>query len=93
MKKFNLNDYVKVKLTPRGVDIYFHRYDDTNEYILSHGGKPLERRMPRIDKDGFTEFQLWEFIQLYGNYIGPCNESVTTDIFLYLKDDDLKNVQ
>lgn len=89
MKKFNLNDYVKVKLTPCGVNIYYHQYDDTNEYILSHGGEPLERRMPRIDKDGFTEFQLWEFIRLFGNYIGPCNESVIADCTLYFNDKDL----
>ena len=23
-----------------------------------------------VDKDGYTEFMLWQFIQLYGNHIG-----------------------
>lgn len=89
MKKFNMNDIVKVKLTPLGVDIFKHKYDETNEYILSRGGKPLEQPMPQIDEDGLTEFQLWEFIQMYGNYIGICRESVIVDCTLYFNDKDL----
>ena len=92
MKKFNMNRNVKVKLTPLGVDIFHHENDEVNEYILTRGGIPLEQPMPQIDADGLTEFQLWEFIQMYGNYIGICRESVIVDCTLYFNDKDLLRV-
>lgn len=84
MKKLNMNNYIKVKLTPLGIDIFYHQYDDLNKAIIQRGGKPIERRMPIIDKDGFTEFQLWCFIQLYGNYIGLAMKNVVEDVSIYI---------
>lgn len=66
MKKINLNSVIKVKLTPLGADIFYHRYDEINQKIKAHGGIPLEPKMPKIDEAGFTQFQLWDFINLYG---------------------------
>lgn len=74
--KINLNDRVKVKLTPLGAEIYYHQYDELNKQIKERGGKQLEPTMPRIDKDGYTEFQLWHFIELYGEHIGMCKKNV-----------------
>lgn len=93
MKKINLNCRVKVKLTPHGADIYYHRFDEVNKKILSCGGKPLESRMPKIDKDGFTEFQLWEFIELYGEHIGMAKKNVVSDLSFYFDDKDLEEVK
>lgn len=28
LKKLNMNDYIRVKLTDHGKDIYYHRFDD-----------------------------------------------------------------
>lgn len=87
MKKLNLNDIIKVKLTPLGVHIFYHRYDELNNRIVKNGGQPLEPRMPRIDKDGFTEFQLWDFISLYGSYfrIGTLDQPIK-DLNIYIDD-------
>lgn len=74
--KINLNDRVKVKLTPLGAEIYYHQYDDVNKKIKENGGTELEPMMPQIDKDGFTEMQLWHFIKLYGKHIGMCKPNV-----------------
>ncbi len=93
MKKLNLNDKVKVKLTPLGADIYYHQFDDVNEKIKLVCGNTLEPHMPKIDKDGFTEFQLWRFIELYGEHIGIGSPNVISDIFLYISDDDLEEVK
>lgn len=38
---FNINDYVKVKLTEKGKYIYYHYFDDMNADILKRGGEPL----------------------------------------------------
>lgn len=93
MKKLNMNDRIKVKLTPHGVDVFYHQFDKTNKRIISCGGKPLEPLMPQIDKDGYTEFQLWFFIELYGNHIGITKENVIADICLYIEDEYLRAVE
>lgn len=65
----NLNDIVKVKLTDVGKDIYYHQNDELNEAIMQRGGKPVEARMPRVDEDGYTSFQLHHLMTLYGPHI------------------------
>ncbi|MCM1234149.1 MAG: hypothetical protein NC489_28940 [Ruminococcus flavefaciens] len=91
-KKVNLNSKIKVKLTPYGAEIYYYKVDGVNEKIIRNGGTPLDRKMPCIDKDGFTEFQLWEFINLYGSCIGLGRKEVLSDICLYISEKDLEDV-
>ena len=74
--KLNLNEQVKVKLTPLGAEIYYHQYDELNKKIKENGGTQLEPIMPEIDKDGFTKFTLWHFMELYGEHIGMCKPNV-----------------
>ena len=71
--KINLNEIVKVKLTPLGAEIYYKQFDELNKKCGREICKP---QMPRIDKDGYTEFQLWHFIELYGEHIGMCKPNV-----------------
>ena len=71
--KINLNEIVKVKLTPLGAEIYYKQFDELNKECGREICKP---QMPRIDKDGYTEFQLWNFIELYGEHIGMCKPNV-----------------
>ena len=75
-KKINLNDRVKVKLTPLGAEIYYHQFDDVDKKIKENGGTGFEPMMPQIDKDGYTEIQLWHFMELYGEHIGMCKPNV-----------------
>ena len=89
MKKFNLNDYIKVKLTDYGKDIYFHKLDVLiTEYPLLRD--QLKPCFPETDENGFTEFQMWEFIQLYGPYIYLGAENVIEDIEIYIDEKYLK---
>lgn len=71
--KINLNEIVKVKLTPYGAEIYYKQFDEVNK---QYGKEICKPHMPRIDKDGYTEFQLWHFIELYGQHIGMCKQNV-----------------
>ena len=73
MIKINLNETIKVKLTPLGAEIYYKQFDELNKQYEREICKP---QMPRIDKDGYTEFQLWHFIELYGKHIGVCKPNV-----------------
>lgn len=71
--KINLNETIKVKLTPYGAEIYYKQFDEVNK---QYGREICKPQMPRIDKDGYTEFQLWHFIELYGQHIGMCKQNV-----------------
>ena len=65
--RLNLNDEIKVKLTEHGKDIYYHQYDRTNAVLGRELCKPS---YPEVDDDGYTTFQLWCFIELYGIHMG-----------------------
>lgn len=93
MKKLNLNDSVKVKLTPLGAEIYFHQFDELNKVLSAKGAKLVTPHMTKIDEDGYTSFQLWDFIHLYGEYINIGNQNVITDMNFYIPDNNLTEVE
>ena len=90
MLKLNWNDTVKVKLTEHGKEIYRAQYDELNEIMWSKGKAGFERPEPRVDENGLTAFQLWHFIQLYGNYIGVGLEEVVDSPYFYINEKDLE---
>jgi hypothetical protein len=61
---FNINDYVKAKLTDLGREIYYHQYDETNK---QYGREVIKPHYPDIDTDGYSTFQLWKLMTLYGD--------------------------
>ena len=65
--RLNLNEDIKVKLTEHGKDIYYHQYDRTNAVLGRELCKPS---YPVVDDDGYTTFQLWCFMELYGVNMG-----------------------
>ena len=73
MTRINLNERIKVRLTDLGKDIYYHQFDDLNERAGRCVCKP---EYPKTDEDGYTEFQLWVFIELYGKHIGMAKPNV-----------------
>lgn len=62
-----LNEPIKVKLTDWGKEIYYHQYDRVNRIAGREICKP---KFPKEDENGYTEFQLWCFIKLYGEHMG-----------------------
>ncbi len=54
----NINDTVRVKLTPEGVKIYENHY-------APYGGNS-----PKIEFDGYTSIQLWVLMSIFGPHIG-----------------------
>ena len=72
MKKyqdFNVNDYVKVKLTEKGKYIYRHNLDDLNETIRGLGGEPLIPIELEYDDEGYAKFQLWHLMEIFGKHL------------------------
>lgn len=73
MIRINLNEMVKVKLTDLGKDIYYHQFDAMNK---AYGRQICKPRFPKCDEEGYTEFQLWNFMELYGEHMGLCKPNV-----------------
>ncbi len=61
--KFNINNYVKVKLTDRGRKILEDQHAEIKKSLPN--AEPLY--IP--DEDGFVRFQLWELISTFGKHI------------------------
>lgn len=93
MKRLNINDTVKVKLTPHGADIYFHQYDKLRAGMNPKAAASFKPRLPEVDKDGYTRFQLWRFVNLYGPYMALGEKNILVDFNVYIDDDDLEDVE
>ena len=89
MKKLNLNSTIGFRLNDRGKDIYYYKDDKLNEYIVSRGGKPLERQYPDVDENGISWFQLWQFMDIFGNHMGLGKPEFWKELSIYIKEEDL----
>jgi len=80
MKKFNINNSVKVKLTEKGRTIYYNRDVELNKF---YGKEVIKPRLPKEDKDGYFQIQLWELMRLYGPHMfNGCEQPFETEIIL-----------
>lgn len=87
--KLNLNDTIRVKLNPLGADIYYHQYDNLNG--LSN--KYIKPSMPRIDADGYTEMQLHQFMNIYGDQMRMSYPDVLETLDIFIDAADLEPVE
>lgn len=94
MKKLNLNDTIKVKLTDKGMDILKHRLDNLNDFIIKQGGSPIAPYIPEADSEGFTEFQLWKFMNIFGEHFenGMINLPIES-LNIYIDDKYLVDIE
>lgn len=64
--KFNINEYVRVKLTPKGKSILREQFEE------QHNRMPdifKEFSLPQEDSQGFSEWQMWHLFEAFGNHI------------------------
>ena len=90
MKQLNLNSVIKVKLTDYGKDIYYHQYDELNVSLINNGVKPLEPRFPEEDENGYSKFQLWSFMRLYGEHMKLGGPEVVDPLDICIDEKDLE---
>ena len=84
--RFNVNHYVRVKITPHGKKCLRKNYDDLAK---SYGGKlSFPFRLPKADKDGWTRFQMHDLIANFGQhmYCG-CEVPFETEIEILLENE------
>jgi hypothetical protein len=91
MKKLNINHIIKVKLTDHGKDIFYHQHDEFNKKFVFSKIPP---RYPNVDEDGFSTFQLWDFMNVYGPYcrIGSIDPFIENNN-IYICEEDLRDVE
>lgn len=65
--KFNLNHHIKVKLTDLGYQHMANRDNRIFEYYQDHINRDIDYYKTKADSDGYTKFQMWEFIQIFGS--------------------------
>ena len=58
---FNINNHIRVKLNEFGLTVLKGNHD---ELRLK---RPFE--MPKVDEEGYTQFQFWYFAQQFGFYL------------------------
>ena len=69
-KFFNINNYVKVKLTEEGLKILKSQYNEMLNRMAPQARKSMGPfKKPKTDKKGYSEFQLWELMQHFGSYM------------------------
>jgi len=91
--KFNINEFVKVRLTNKGVDFYkdylrgvFNMINlNITEYQI------VELYNKNIDDDNYLSLQFWEFMQIFGKLGRDMDEYVELDLIFNSK--NLKPIQ
>lgn len=63
--KFNINEYVKIKLNDNGIDILRKRHNELRLRVPSIG----DFVEPVKDDDGYSSFPLWALFDTFGEYV------------------------
>lgn len=82
-KAFNVNSYVKVKLTEIGKQELIRQNRELEEQIYQSSGKRLTFNLPKTGEDGYHIFQLWDLMRRFGHLMMIGMETpFETDIML-----------
>ena len=84
MASFNINQNVKVKLTDYGREMLENKY---NSFIGDNPNINIEKKffIPEPDENGYTTFQMWDLMHIFGNYIDPNNSNIPFDKLMLLQ--------
>ncbi|MGL5878078.1 MAG: hypothetical protein ACRC2V_09915 [Xenococcaceae cyanobacterium] len=85
--KFNINDYVKVRLTVKGKKYLRERHEQL--FISLPNSKKPKFKLPTEDKDGWSKYQLWVLMGEFGEcfqYPG-CDPPFETEIEIVIESD------
>lgn len=82
MKKLNINESVWVKLTEEGTRNLKLHYDKIKEGLPPRAKLAYKPPKRKTDEEGYTEFQLWELANIFGEqmYNGNQNQSIESTI-------------
>jgi hypothetical protein len=68
---FNINDYVRVKLTDYGRYIHMRQFYENYSGVHTLGEKQsIKYSPPKEDREGYSRWQLWNLMSTFGEYMG-----------------------
>ena len=79
----NINDMIKVKLTAQGKEILDKMVADT---LSTLKGFDLSDYSPyHTDSEGYTEFQLWDFMRIFGSHFwNGCPQVIENNEIIFI---------
>ena len=86
-KTFNINEIVKVKLTQKGKLIYSEHQIEIQKRFNRDKIKIDLPLNAKIDNEGFSSFQLWRFMEIFGSHIYCGAEPIIEECILYLPEE------
>lgn len=81
VKEFNINDFIKVKLTEHGRNMHIQNY---KKYLGENYNKNFY--VPKKDRQGLTKYQLWEFMNIFGEHMFNGAEQVIENNLIYFEE-------
>lgn len=70
MKEINFNSSVQIKLTAEGLKILKKKYNELLSTMTKESHEIAgEFELPDFDKDGYTKMQLWQVMNIFGEYM------------------------
>ena len=89
-KTFNINEIIKVKLTQKGKLIYLEHQIEIQKKFNRDGIKIDVPLSIEVDSEGFSSFQLWKFMEIFGSHMYCGAEPVIEGPILYLPEELLR---
>lgn len=89
-KTFNINEIIKVKLIQKGKLIYSEYQIEIQKRFNRDKIKIDLPLNAKVDNEGFSSFQLWEFMKIFGSHMYCGAESVIEGPILYLPEELLR---
>lgn len=84
MVKINLKEKIKVKLTDYGKVVYYKRLEELNRKL----GSIFKLCLPKEDEEGYTTFQLWVFMETYGQYMNMTTPNVIEPLEIIYQEEE-----
>jgi len=82
IQEFNLNESVYVKLNQSGIQILMERHIELYDRL---GIEEPEFEEPKRDQDGYSEFQLYNLMHIFGEYLHIGNPNPPFDLNILFK--------
>ena len=89
-KTFNINEFIKVKLSQKGKLVYSEHQIEIQKRFNRDKIKIDVPLNVEVDSEGFTEFQLWRFMEIFGSHMYCGAEPIIEGPILYLPVDLLR---
>ena len=89
-KALNINEFIKVKLTQKGKLIYLEHQIEMQKRFNRDGIKIEVPLNIEVDTEGFSSFQLWRFMEIFGSHMYCGAEPAIEECILYLPEGSLR---